>query len=74
MVGLGTWTQHARGEVEEAIKTAIRWSEGGVQAPRGLPTPPCRPWTPPQLPHRRPASQHNLPRTHPIRTNADLQL
>lgn len=26
VVGLGTWTQHARGEVEEAIKTAIRWS------------------------------------------------
>lgn len=36
---------------------------------------PCaaRPWTPPQLPHRRPASQHLLPWLHPIINNAELQ-
>lgn len=40
LVGLGTWTQHERGEVEEAVKTAIRSSAGGLQA---LDLPACCP-------------------------------
>lgn len=57
LVGLGTWTQLERGEVEDAVKTAIRLF-GGVQAPDLLPRPLHLGRAPPL--HRLPASQHFL--------------